>query len=666
MRTFLRAVCIAGLGVISARGQEPAALPEAALTPPPAAPPAAATQPAAAELPRSADELFQTTKVWTVHLRFTLEEWTAMEPAGGGPPRPPAGGFGPAMLLAPGFLKHGDADANGAFSADEFRALGEKWFGEWDKAMDGELTSEELRNGLNAAIPMPTGPPRGGGRPGASMLQGAEGKRNGLASAMGIEFKSVHADVEFEGRTFSDVSVRYKGNGTFMESRGTLKRSLKVDLNKHVKGQKLAGVTTLNLHNCITDAAWMNEVLSYRLYRDAGVPAPRTAYARVFVTVPGKHEKHYFGLYSLVEDLGNAFIEENFGSKKGALFKPVTPQLFSDLGGEWAKYQQSYDPKGEVSTKETQRVIDFARLVSHADDAEFARRVPEFLELESFARYMAATVWLSTLDSLLAVGQNYYLYLHPKTGRFQFVPWDLDHSFGQFPLMGTQEQRENLNIMRPWRGENRFLERVFAVEAFQRLYRDRLAVLNNGLARPERLAQQVDEIAAAIRSSIQEESATKLANFDKAVAGEATTQTGNMPGPGAFSAPRKPIKTFAIARHQSVTDQLSGKAEGQALAGFGFGPPGGPGGGGPPRGFGPGMFFGNTIVSAMDADKNGRIAREEMQNGFTKWFADWNSDQSGVLNDEQLRAGINKDFAPRRPEGAPRIFEQPQSIRTER
>jgi len=35
----------------------------------------------------------------------------------------------------------------------------------------------------------------------------------------------------------------------------------------------------------------MNEVFVTRLFRDAGVPAPRTAYARVFVTVPGKFAK---------------------------------------------------------------------------------------------------------------------------------------------------------------------------------------------------------------------------------------------------------------------------------------------------------------------------------------------------------------------------------------
>ena len=47
----------------------------------------------------------------------------------------------------------------------------------------------------------------------------------------------------------------------------------------------------------------MNEVLAYRLYRDAGVPAPRTSYVRVSITVPGLYDRAYTGLYILVENV---------------------------------------------------------------------------------------------------------------------------------------------------------------------------------------------------------------------------------------------------------------------------------------------------------------------------------------------------------------------------
>jgi spore coat protein CotH len=194
---------------------------------------------------------------------------------------------------------------------------------------------------------------------------------------MGIEFPSAVADLEFDGAHFPSVSVRYKGNGTFMGSRNALKRSMKLDLNDHVPGRKIGGATKINLHTCVTDPSWMNEVLSHKLFRDAGVPAPRTAYAKVELTVPGKYDRQYVGLYSIVENVDNSFAQDRFGTKKGALFKPVTRQLFEDLGDDWSAYRQMYDPKTPVSDEETGRVIAFSKLVSHASDAEFAARISE-------------------------------------------------------------------------------------------------------------------------------------------------------------------------------------------------------------------------------------------------------------------------------------------------
>ena len=115
---------------------------------------------------------------------------------------------------------------------------------------------------------------------------GPEGKRNGISGQNGLDFEYVHADIELDGRRFADVGVRYKGNGTYRTGRQASKVSLR-SISTNREGAEVRRRSTINLHNTITDASWMNEALAHRLYRDAGVPAPRTGYARVFVTVPG-------------------------------------------------------------------------------------------------------------------------------------------------------------------------------------------------------------------------------------------------------------------------------------------------------------------------------------------------------------------------------------------
>ncbi len=660
--------------------------------------------PALAAPPASSPDLFSLQKLWDVGLEFPAGQWQALEPKGGGDGPfgggpGGRGGFNPNRFMAPVWMRALDANHDASVTRDEFVGAFRRWSTEWDKDKKGHLDTDSLREGFNQVLSMdlagpggPGGPGRPGapgGRPGGGgfgpMLLAKEGGRNGLSGAAGLVFEYVHADLQIAGTRLTNVAVRYKGNGTYMGSRMSDKKSLKIDLNEFVPNQQFAGVAKINLHNNVTDASWMNEPLSYALYRDGGVPAPRTTYARVRVTAPGVHTNQYLGLYSIVENPDNRWADAQFGTKKGAIFKPVTPTLFQDLGDDWKAYQQIYDAKTELTAKQKQRVIDFARLVTKADDAEFARRAPDFLDVEAFGRFMAVTVWLSTLDSILTLGQNYVMYLHPKTDRFQFVPWDLDHSFGNFPMQGSQEQREQLSIQKPWSGQNRFFERVFAVPAFKEAYLARMKEFQGTIFKPERLARQVDEVAALVRPAVAEESPDKLERFDQVVAGKAVANNpfgggpsrnerpGGPGGPGRggpgmnpFGDPPKPIKGFVPVRHQSVAAQLAGTSPGMELGGFGGpgGPggggrpgPGGPGGrpggpnrgpGGPggPGGFGPGLFIAQPVTEAADADQDGKITAREWTAMAERWWSQWDKAKTGSVNEDQIVEGLSAVFPP--------------------
>jgi spore coat protein CotH len=344
---------------------------------------------------------------------------------------------------------------------------------------------------------------------------GPDGGRNGVSARRGIEFDYVHAAFEIGGRRFEDVAVRYKGNGSFMRANGTDKISLKVDLNKYVKGQKLAGIATINFQNNITDIGWMNEVLAYRLYRDAGSHAPRTSYAKVYLTVPGRYDRRYVGLYSISENVDENFVEDRFGTRKGAILKPSTRAPFTTMGDDWAAYNQTYDPKTDLTDAEKGRIIEFCSLVSRASDEEFAAKIGDYVDLDSFAKYFAVLVWIANVDSLLQIGQNYYVHLHPTTKKLTFIAWDQDGSFGNFRNQATAS-----TIHTPWSGTNTFLSRMYKVEAFRRAYLARMAEFTETVFKPERFAAQVAEIAPAIRPAIEEEGRQWLPGFDQVASGQ--------------------------------------------------------------------------------------------------------------------------------------------------
>ena len=206
-------------------------------------------------------------------------------------------------------------------------------------------------------------------------------------------------------------------------------------------------------------------------------------------------------------------------------------------------------------------MIAFSKLVTSGSDAEFAEKLPGVLDLDNFARYMALTAWLVDMDGILGVGQNYYVYLHPKTRKFMFLPWDQDQTFGQFTRGSTAEQRENLTIHKPWSGENQFLERVFRNDAFKKLYLAKLQEFNRTILKPESIRALVDQLAPTLRPAVQEESPERLADFDKAAAGEIVERGGT---------PVKSIKGFVGPRHAAVENQLAGKAQGETISsGFG-------------------------------------------------------------------------------------------------
>jgi DNA-directed RNA polymerase specialized sigma24 family protein len=400
---------------------------------------------------------------------------------------------------------------------------------------------------------------------GTVLLRNPKAQRSGLAGVLGFDFNWTHADFELGGVKFTNVAARYKGNGTYLTSLYGSKRAFKVDLNHYTKGQKLAGLDEFTFNNLIDDRSYMSDALAYEFFRDAGVPAPRTAYAYLNVTVRGKFERKPLGLYAMVEPMDGAFAAEHFRSKSAPVFKPVTYKLFEHIGDDWSAYAPTYDLKTKATEKQKQRVIELARLVSNANDEEFAARVEDFLDFDAFARFLAGEVLLSSYDSFLANGQNYYLYLDPRSNKFGFIPWDMDLAWGGFFLLGTTKERERASIWHPWVGDHRFLERVMGVEKFRQAYRAHLEDFLTRLFVPERLHRRIDEMAEVIQEPIAAESTFRLEKFEQAISDKKSEFVAKRGNPNGANRPVHQLKNFIVNRAQSVRQQLDGKSDGVIL-----------------------------------------------------------------------------------------------------
>ncbi len=366
-----------------------------------------------------------------------------------------------------------------------------------------------------------------------------------------LEFPWVAATLEWQSHRLEGVSVRFKGNSSFRASARDLKRPLKLDFNRFNTGQHFLGLTQLNLSNNAMDPSQAREALAYELFRSAGVPAARTAYLKVHLTVPGQMTRRYVGLYTAVEDVGKPFLKSWFGSAEGLLLKPEGFRGVPFLGDSWDAYAGRAGAKGKPQAADTQRFIALARLVSQADDATFRQQISEYLDVDRFLRFLAVNGACANMDSLFAMGHNYYLYLDPRTRRFVYIPWDLNEAFGAFMMTGGPDVQGDLSIRHPHAGSNPLIERILAVPEYDRAYRGHLAALIAGPMSVRAIDENLRRIEAACREAMAREKAAGV--------GQWPPRFG--PGPGGIDKPD--IREMVARRVASINAQLAGTTEGR-------------------------------------------------------------------------------------------------------
>ena len=132
------------------------------------------------------------------------------------------------------------------------------------------------------------------------------------------------ANITVNGTTYNNVAIRPKGNSSLSQlvtDDSTERYSFKIKLDKYVDGQTLDGLSKLVLNNNMSDTTSMKEYLSYKLLDSLGIPTPACSYAHI--TVNGEE----WGLYLAVEPIEEEFIEKNYGSIDGNLYKPESDNV---------------------------------------------------------------------------------------------------------------------------------------------------------------------------------------------------------------------------------------------------------------------------------------------------------------------------------------------------
>jgi hypothetical protein len=305
------------------------------------------------------------------------------------------------------------------------------------------------------------------------------------------------ATISWKGVTVSDIAVRPSGHATRFP--GNQKQSLKLDFNEFVPHQKFVGLKSLKLDGVI-EGTMMRERIAYGVYRALVPAAPRAAHCRLHVN------GEYRGVYMFEERVTGDLLEHRFGNDNGTLYRVIVsiPEAFAWRGP---------DPQAYI---EFDRPFD----LEHPDTGADHSILPRFMDIlnnrpaeleticdvENLIRSLALDVALTARDGLLrddGPPQNYYTVWRPETGRFQFMPWDVDQTL--------TTERTNFSMYYNFE-KTRIATVVRTTPALDARFRAMLAQILQTLTHPDIMNARIDEVWAQIRDSVHSDPYKKSPN----------------------------------------------------------------------------------------------------------------------------------------------------------
>ncbi len=240
----------------------------------------------------------------------------------------------------------------------------------------------------------------------------------------------VPVDLTVDGVTADRAGVRLKqGSSQFQEL--DAKPGFSIETDEFVDGLELFDVDRFTLGNATWDHSFVAEQLVYELYRSAGIPAARTALARVHLN--GEH----LGLYVMRETYDERWLSQYFDDPTGNLYEPSGNATDTVL-----------ELRTNEDRNDTSDLDAVAEVVATASDEEFRDAIEELVDVDELLTYWAVEAltahWDGCVYDVTAPGRlpppvrpagnpwpnNFYSYHDPETDRFVFIPHGADLAFG--------------------------------------------------------------------------------------------------------------------------------------------------------------------------------------------------------------------------------------------
>ena len=193
------------------------------------------------------------------------------------------------------------------------------------------------------------------------------------------------------------------------------------------KKQEIDGHRTLNLMNSHEDPSFLRTVLFHQIAREY-IPAPKANFVRVVIN--GEN----WGVYVNAEQFNKDFVEEWFGTTKGARWKvPGSPRgqgSLAYLGDDAEKYKKIYQIKSKDDPKAWAALVQLTKVLNETPADKLEAKLAPLLDIDGALKFLALENALINNDGYWIRTSDYDLYQDEK-GRFYVIPSDANETFSR-------------------------------------------------------------------------------------------------------------------------------------------------------------------------------------------------------------------------------------------
>ncbi len=349
--------------------------------------------------------------------------------------------------------------------------------------------------------------------------------------------------------TLKDVGFRLRGN----TSRVSQKKSFKISFNEYVSGRKYQDVKKINLNGEHNDPTMIREKLFYDTWKNTGLAVRRTSFVKMYIN------QVYFGLYTNLEEFDKDWLQRVYGEKNGNLYKCTYPadlayhgtnqQTYKDIGSGSTTGGRAYELQTNEATDDYSDLVDLITTLNQPADADFAVTISQKFNVDNFLKAFALDVATGNWDDYMYNKNNYFLYHSSVSGKFEFITYDTDNTYG-VDWVNRDWATRNCTDWITHSEPRPLAEKILAITEFKARYQRYLDTIARMIINPDIIFRHIDSLKTLITDAALADTyrtldwGYTLADFNN---GFTKTIDGHTP---------YGIKPFLTTRYTSILQQL--------------------------------------------------------------------------------------------------------------